>query len=247
MESDRFNAGGQVVDPQDVQTARTFDSYKDTYSDSVNAAVSFTGLTVDFYTRVKADYLLDVSRSHFGSTAVLSALDVGCGIGNCHAQLFPQLKSLSGVDISSASLDTARARNAGVDYRVYDGKVLPYPDASFDLAFTICVMHHVPPGRWRTFAQEMHRVLRPGGLALIFEHNPRNLLTKRVVKSCPFDEDAVLMRREMTEHLYCDAGFKQVYGRFILSVPPANSFLRRLDQLLSGFPLGAQYYVAATA
>lgn len=233
------------MDPQQAQTARTFDSYKDTYSDVVDAAASFTGLSTDFYTSVKVDYLLDVSCSHFGSTTGLSALDVGCGVGNYHARLSPQLKSLSGVDVSSGCVGTAQSRNAGVDYKVYDGDVLPYADASFDLAFAICVMHHVPPKRWSKFAQEMHRVLRPGGLVLIFEHNPRNRLTMRVVQSCPFDKDAVLMRSEVTEGLYRDVGFSQVYSRFILSIPPFNSFFRGIDKLLGGFPFGAQYYVVA--
>ncbi len=235
------------MDPQQAQTARTFDSYKDTYSDAVDSAVSFTGLSTDFYTRVKTDYLLDVSLSHFGSTTGLAALDVGCGVGNYHARLSSQFKSLSGVDVSSASLGCAQSRNAGVDYRVYNGEVLPYSSGSFDLAFAICVMHHVPPQRWNTFAQEMHRVLRPGGLVLIFEHNPRNPLTMRAVRSCPFDEDAVLMRSEVTEGLYRGAGFRQVHSRFILSIPPFNEFLRRVDKLAGGFPFGAQYYVAATA
>ena len=99
----------------------------------------------------------------------------------------------------------------------------------------------------RGIAQEMRRVLRPGGLVLIFEHNPRNRLTMHVVKSCPFDKDAVLMRSEVTEGLYRDAGFRRVYSRFILTIPPFNSFLRSIDKFVSGFPFGAQYYVAATA
>ncbi|GGF72966.1 methylase [Azorhizobium oxalatiphilum] len=235
------------MDPQQAQTAKTFDGYKDSYSDAVDAAVAFTGLKTDFFTRVKADYIGDLVATHFGPAAQLSALDVGCGVGNYHALLKPRFRQLSGVDVSSACVDTARERNAGVDYKVYDGSALPYADATFDLAFTICVMHHVPPVQWPTFAQEMRRVLKPGGLALVFEHNPRNPLTMRAVNTCPFDEDAVLLRSEQTEKLYRDAGFSAVRSSFILSVPAANGFLRGVDRLFSGLPFGAQYYVAATA
>jgi len=233
------------MDSQQSQTARTFDAYKDNYSDVVDAAVSFTGMSTDFFTRVKADYLLDISHNHFGSTDDLHALDVGCGVGNFHALLSPRLKSLSGVDVSPATIETASSRNKTVEYKVYDGGTLPYNDSAFDLAFTSCVMHHVPPAQWNKFAEEMHRVVRPQGLVVVFEHNPRNLLTMRAVNSCPFDDDAVLLRREETERIYKAAGFAAVESRFILSVPAFNSFFRSIDRMMGRLPFGAQYYVAA--
>jgi ubiquinone/menaquinone biosynthesis C-methylase UbiE len=235
------------MDPQQAQTAKTFDSYKETYSEAVGASVSFTGLSADFFTRVKADYIGDIVDAHFGRGASLAALDVGCGVGNYHALLKPRFGTLSGVDVSGACVETARQRNADVDYKVYDGGALPYEDATFDVAFTICVLHHVPPTQWKNFAREMRRVLKPGGLGLVFEHNPRNPLTMRAVNTCPFDEDAVLLRNEETERLLQEAGFSRTRSRFILSVPPANVILRRIDRMFSGLPFGGQYYVAATA
>ncbi len=235
------------MDPQQAQTAKTFDSYKDTYSEAVDAAVSFTGLSADFFTKVKASYISDIVNAHFGDGAALSALDIGCGVGNYHALLTPMFNALAGVDVSNACVEMARQRNSSVNYKVYDGRTLPYENASFDVAFTICVMHHVPPSQWENFAREMRRILKPGGLALVFEHNPRNPLTMRAVSSCPFDEDAVLLRSEETEGLFRNAGFNSVSSRFILSIPPANAFLRRIDRLFAGVPFGGQYYVAATA
>ena len=61
---------------------------------------------------------------------------------------------------------------------------MPVPDASVDVVFAICVVHHVPPAHWGAFAAEMARVLRPGGVAAIFEHNPLNPVTRRVVSNC---------------------------------------------------------------
>ena len=83
------------------------------------------------------------------------------------------------------------AANPTVRYQAYDGKTLPYDDASVDLAFAIRVMHHVAVGDRPQFASELRRVVRPGGLAVIFEHNPYNPLTQHVVRNCEFDEGAV--------------------------------------------------------
>jgi hypothetical protein len=80
---------------------------------------------------------------------------------------------------------------------------------------------------------------------LVFEHNPRNPLTMRAVNSCPFDEDAVLLKAETTVRLLENAGFRDAVQRYILSVPAGNRMLRKVDSVFSRVPLGAQYYVSA--
>lgn len=235
------------MDSKQAKTAKTFDSYKETYTDAVDSSVAFTGLSTDFFTRVKADYLVDECRGHFGGAETLSALDVGCGVGNYHSLLSGQFKKLSGVDVSGECVDAARRRNKDVEYQVYDGAELPYASGTFDLVFSICVMHHVPPENWPLFAKEIHRVLRPGGLALIFEHNPRNPFTMRVVNRCAFDVDAVLLRSEETERLLREAGFSNLSTQFILAIPAATRLLRRVDSMFARLPIGGQYYVSAVA
>jgi SAM-dependent methyltransferase len=233
--------------PHDVEKAgRTFDAYHASYSQTVDRAVAFSGLRADFFTRVKAGYILDLAKGHFGSEKTLSALDIGCGVGNYHPILASPFFRLTGVDVSSQSIGVARERHGDtVRYKAYDGNTLPFADGEFDLAFTICVMHHVAPSAWPAFAAEMFRVVRPGGLALVFEHNPHNPLTMRAVNNCPFDEDAVLLKSSQTVELLAQAGFDRVYARFILTIPAANAWLRALDRQFSRLPLGAQYYVAA--
>jgi SAM-dependent methyltransferase len=226
--------------------AEVFDEHGRTYSETVNRAVGFVGLDVDFFTRVKAGYILDICESVFANTSDVRALDVGCGVGNFHGLLGPHFRSLAGVDVSAASVEIAAARELpNTNYDVYDGKELPYEDETFDLAFTICVMHHVPPPQWEAFSREMFRVLRKGGLALVFEHNPLNPLTLRAVNNCPFDEDAVLLSARTTVGLLKTAGFTDIARRSILSVPAGNRLLRNVDRIFSHLPLGAQYYVRA--
>ncbi len=227
------------------RTSETFDAYERVYSDTVNRSIAFTGMNVDFFTAVKAEYILDLCQDAFGDPHSLNVLDIGCGVGNFHQILAPQFGALTGVDISAGSIEKARQRNPGVSYQVYDGEHLPFAEGTFDVAFTICVMHHVAPGQWPSFAKEMHRVLRRGGMALVFEHNPRNPLTLRAVNNCPFDEDAVLLRSEKTAGLLNEAGFSKVDARFILSVPAAGRIMRIFDKAFSRLPFGAQYYVRA--
>lgn len=219
-----------------------FDPYSRNYDEVVNSSIAFSGLKVDFFTRAKAAYLADIIAAQFPGRRDVRILDVGCGVGNYHPYLQGKVGLVDGVDVSEQSIETARQRNPAVNYKAYDGLRLPYDDDSFDVAYAICVVHHVPPEQWPQFARELHRVLRKGGLALIFEHNPLNPLTQRVVSNCEFDANAVLLKAPTTETLLTDAGFSDVGTRFILTVPAAGQMTRRIDGLFSRLPLGAQYY-----
>ena len=92
------------------------------------------------------------------------------------------------------------------------------------------------------FVAEMRRVLRPGGIALVFEHNPLNPLTIRTVAKCEFDEHAVLLKSSMTEQLLTQAGFSGVMTRFIAVLPFVGPMARRIESIVSRIPIGAQYY-----
>lgn len=224
-----------------------FDAYATSYDDAVNQSLAFLGMKVDYFTRVKADYLLDLLAGHFGRTEGLNLLDIGCGVGNYHSLLVDRVASISGADLSPGCLAEAARRNPQVRYSHYDGTRLPYPDDSFDAVFTICVMHHVPPAHWPAFAAEMKRVTRSGGLAIVFEHNPLNPLTQRVVSNCDFDKDAVLLGQRQARNLLGDAGFTDVRSNSILSIPSRGRASRAIDLLLGRLSMGAQYFVRATA
>jgi hypothetical protein len=88
----------------------------------------------------------------------------------------------------------------------------------------------------------MARVTRPGGLAIILEHNPLNPATRFAVSRCAFDEDAVLMRMSESRALLADAGLRERERAYILFFPFRNTIERRLGRL----PMGAQYYVAGS-
>ena len=219
-----------------------FDAYRGSYSQTVNDAIAFSGLKVDYFTRVKASYLLDLVADTVVDPGKARLLDVGCGVGNFHPLLGGSVGSLSGVDVSSGCLEEAARANPSVDYRHFDGTQLPFDDDSFDVAFAVCVFHHIPLDQRAALARDVRRVLRPGGSFVIFEHNPWNPLTRWVVDRCPFDADAVLLPPADAEQLLGGAGFSALSTQHILTVPPSGSMLRGLDRLAGRLPFGAQYY-----
>ena len=51
--------------------------------------------------------------------------------------------AVTGIDVSGGLVKVAARQNPDVEYTHYDGRAIPYPDGSFDLAFASCVFHHI--------------------------------------------------------------------------------------------------------
>ena len=221
--------------------AELFDSYDKTYNAVVQSSIDFSGLPHDFFMVAKVQILRELLAERLSRKPAVDALDVGCGVGTLHPFVRGMFRRFCGVDVSAASVAQARQKNRDVEYEVYDGDALPYSDASFDLATAICVMHHVPPGSWLGFLREVRRVVRPGGLVCIIEHNPFNPLTRLAVARCEFDDDAVLLRASQTQRLMIDAKLHDIDTRYFLLLPWAAPLMRRVEHGLRRVPLGAQY------
>jgi ubiquinone/menaquinone biosynthesis C-methylase UbiE len=225
-----------------------FDEFTKDYTDQINAAIAFSGQGHDFFTKVKAEYLLELLDDSFPGSGPLKVLDVGCGHGLIHPFLGNARRKLeiTGIDVAPTVIDEARMMHPGIPYDTYDGDRLPYADGSFDAAYTICVMHHVPPDQWPAFLAEMRRVVRPGGVVAVFEHNPLNPATRHIVNTCPIDKNAVLLSSGRLTALARATGLEGVSRRFILFTPFDRPLFKRLDRGMGWLPLGAQYFVAGS-
>ncbi|MDQ7005791.1 MAG: class I SAM-dependent methyltransferase [Acidobacteriota bacterium] len=222
-----------------------FDRYSEDYAEVVQQSIDFAGQDVAFFTEVKARVLLQAARRHLGSCAELALLDVGCGVGLTESFLVEHCGEVHGVDVSADSIRRARENHPRAFFKAFDGRHLPFEDQRFDLVFAINVMHHVQPAERDPLIAEMARTLRPGGLAAILEHNPWNPLTRRAVSRCPFDEDAILLRRRESRRRLQRAGLECVESRYILFFPWRGDRWRRIEARLGALPLGAQHMVAA--
>jgi SAM-dependent methyltransferase len=101
-------------------------------------------------------------------------LDVGCGAGTAElilSALQPGGVHFVGVDLASARLRDARRamREQGVaaELAAADAAALPFAPATFDAAFAVAVLQHVPKPRAAIAA--LRRVLKPGGRLVLAE------------------------------------------------------------------------------
>lgn len=224
-----------------------FDKFADEYRDLHARNIHASGEAPEFFAEYKVkDAAALTARA--GLKHPLRILDFGAGVGNSvpHFARWLPRASLTCVDVSARSLKVAEERFSGMaEYRTFDGITLPFAGETFDLVFTACVFHHIPPDEHESLFLEIFRVLRPSGLFLIFEHNPRNPLTVRAVNTCPFDANAVLIDAEVLRERVSHAGFDTVRCAYRIFFPRALRALRIIEPMLSWLPLGAQYYVLA--
>jgi SAM-dependent methyltransferase len=75
-----------------------------------------------------------------------------------------------GIDLSSAMIAIAKKEHPGARFRRGDLLDLPAGDGEFGAVVAFYSIIHLEPGELPSAFAEMHRVLRPGGLALVSFH-----------------------------------------------------------------------------
>jgi ubiquinone/menaquinone biosynthesis C-methylase UbiE len=132
-------------------------------------------------------------------------------------------------------------------FQVQNGSATDLPAAEFDLIVISAVLHHVPVGQRTAVYKELHRLLRPGGKLVVFEHNPWNPVTSYVVTHTPIDRDAVLLPpAEVTTSLR-DGAWRDIRTSHFMFLPPRLGFFATaIERLLFWLPLGGQYAVTAS-
>lgn len=230
----------------DVNRER-FDRYADhSYAREVESVIPFTHQGHEFFTRAKVNHPVSLVARRLGEPSEAAVLDVGCGPGVTDAMLLPHVGTLTGVDVSPGMVEVAAAANPSGAYLAYDGVTLPFADDTFDVSFAICVFHHIDPGAPRgRVAAEMVRVTRPGGLCVVFEHNPYNPLTRRAVNGCAFDEGVTLLTARAAAQHWRQAGARVTDKQYILFLPVSQRVSGAADRVFAKLPLGGQFYVAA--
>lgn len=120
------------------------------------------------------DHYTDLMIHHLRIQPGEQLLDVGCGTGEPALRLIRTTGAkVTGITISQVQVDSAnqRAREQGLSdsahFELVDAMMLPYEDESFDAAWALETLFHMPD-RGQVL-REIARVLRPGGRLVIAE------------------------------------------------------------------------------
>jgi len=142
-------------------------------------------IVLDQFTKQAEAYAALVRANPSGTLAALleaarpgpddRALDVGCGAGGLAVALAQVCREVTGVDLTPAMLDQARALQAAkgvtnLRWETADVTALPFPDASFSLVTSTAMLHHT--ANPTAVVAEMRRVCAPGGRIAVADLTP---------------------------------------------------------------------------
>jgi SAM-dependent methyltransferase len=233
---------------QDVEVKHMkaeFDLLADEYFTLHKKNVAITGESPEYFSEYKiADLAGLISRFKLPATNIL---DFGSGIGNSlpYLRKYFSESMITCADVSARSNEIARSRFPGRERYVQIDENIPLPSASQDVIFSACVFHHIPHEEHLHWLNELLRVTRPGGVLMIYEHNPLNPLTVYAVKTCPLDANAKLINGTDMRARMLNSGWSEAKLGYKLFFPAILSLLRPLEPRLEWLCLGAQYRIFA--
>jgi SAM-dependent methyltransferase len=225
-----------------------FDKFAAEYRALHAANIRVSGEDPEYFAEYKIVDLKRELEASGGNATTPVVLDFGAGVGYSVPFLRKHMPGarITCLDVSRKSLDIGAAKHGNTaEFRHFDGARIPYADGTFDAALASCVFHHIPHDEHVALLAEIRRVLKPGGVLTIFEHNPLNPLTRHAVNTCVFDEHAQLMVAPTLRARVGAAGFSSPRVAYRLFVPGWLRPLRPIERWLTWLPLGAQYYVVA--
>lgn len=224
-----------------------FDKFAAEYRDLHAANIRLSGEDPEYFAEYKIkDIAAEMVRA--GRPLDARVLDFGAGVGYSVPFFRRHLPraSLTCLDVSKQSLALGEAKHGeAAEFRHFDGASIPYETDTFDITLASCVFHHIAHAEHVRVLGEIHRVLKPGGMLFVFEHNPLNPLTRHAVSTCAFDENAVLIHAPTLRRRVLQAGFDAARVRYRIFFPSLLRALRGLERHLTWLPLGAQYCVCA--
>jgi SAM-dependent methyltransferase len=223
-----------------------FDSYSENYKEILAKSTGEDLESASFFASQKVSHL---ARCYHNNEASKTILDYGCGVGMSLRPLrriFPEAK-ISGADPSQRSLDVAAREHADCNVNLIQLADLNKSEYKrhFDLIFISCVFHHIDTEQHIKTLKTLRHICSPTGQLAIFEHNPANPITRKIVRDCPFDEGVTLISPRTLRERMRAAGWKGLRRRYISFVPPRLKRFKSLEPLLGWCPLGGQYFIMA--
>ncbi len=159
-------------------------------------------------------------KARFADWSNKDVLEAGCGIATDGINFARHGARYTGIDFSDSAVELARRRFAleGLPGQIIQASVteLPVADESQDLVYSNGVIHHFP--ETQRAIDEIHRVLRPGGHALVMVYHRASL---------NYHVNIMFIRRVLTLTLMVP-GFAAVVSRATHEDPSVIEGHRRL-------------------
>ena len=151
---------------------------------------------LDEYRYEKLNYLPRLVK--FSAYKGKSVLEVGCGAGMDLVRFAREGAKVTGIDLSKTAIDLAcknfKQSKQNANLRVMNGEGMEFADNTFDVVYAHGVLQYTADSA--KMINEIHRVLKPGGEAIMMVYNKHSWLNlMRKVTKVPLEhEDAPVLK-----------------------------------------------------
>jgi ubiquinone/menaquinone biosynthesis C-methylase UbiE len=222
------------------QGKNIFDDYAKNYQETMGECLKVTGYDSSYFTMTKIRKLRALNLENI--LKPIRILDFGCGVGNFSVgfkKYFPN-SIYVGVDASSGMI--REALNKYSEYgEFYEASSSEWGRGKYDIIFSSGTFHHILHDEHENILKELVSVLTSSGKIFIWEHNPINPITRKLVNDCPLDQDAILINPKKMKDMLCRVQLHSVKIIYTTFFPKCLSFLAPLESRLGWLPMGAQY------
>ena len=170
-----------------------------------------------------------------------TALDIGCGDGLHTLLIGKKVGKITGIDINTAFVETARSyaakmgKTVNADFFDQPLEKLGFPDNHFDVIFSICVIEHI--SNHEEVLQECLRILKPGGKIIFTVDTLETINDPELLESHRRQHHVVrYFRQDSLRELLSVTGFSELKFQALFRSPLANElFIRGIRK---GFNFG---------
>lgn len=131
-------------------------------------------------------------------------LEIGCGIGRIAIPFSRHFERVDGIDVSPRMIDAACTRRLPANVRLHPSSgedLASFDDRSLDFVFSLHVFQHIgAPEVIRRYFEEIRRVLRPAGAALLQFDTRRATPAARLQALVPDTLPPAYLRRHMRRY-----------------------------------------------
>lgn len=117
-------------------------------------------------------------KAYYAAVPLVSGdlLELGCGEGRGVELLLDHVDSYLGLDKIESVIEKLRGRYEGTRFEAGVFPPIQLPDSSFDTVVSFQVIEHIQKDE--LFLSEIHRILRPGGTAILSTPNIKMTLSR---------------------------------------------------------------------
>jgi SAM-dependent methyltransferase len=145
MQYNQASSGNVLIENQRIEKFPFGDNIDDITVDSFGEEWSAFHTFSNEEISVTGSNYFDIVPENFFNSAI-KALDVGCGTGRWSYYLSDKVGFIECIDPSKAIISAAHLLKGKKNIRISNASVdnIPFEDSSFDLVFSLGVLHHVP-------------------------------------------------------------------------------------------------------